>query len=131
MSERKIKDLSASVHRRLLNKAREEPFNELLLPSQTYIRSSNRHQMTFIVSYKYKEIVILRGVNSMTRTTVILDDELLSAAKRITGEKKTSRVLNKALEDMVRRAKIKRLLALKDSDLIELSNEEIEELDQP
>ncbi|MBU4175182.1 MAG: type II toxin-antitoxin system VapB family antitoxin [Actinobacteria bacterium] len=67
----------------------------------------------------------------MTRTTVILDDELLGAAKRITGEKKTSRVLNRALEDMVRRAKIKKLLALKDSDLIELSNEEIEELDQP
>ena len=66
----------------------------------------------------------------MTRTTVILDDKLLSAAKRLTGEKKTSRVLNRALEDMVRRAKIKRLLALKDSDIIELSNEEIEELDQ-
>jgi len=64
----------------------------------------------------------------MARTTIILNDELLEQAKRITGEVKTSRVVNKALEEMVRRQRVKDLLALKGSGIIELSNEEIEEL---
>lgn len=64
----------------------------------------------------------------MARTTIILNDELLEQAKRITGEVKTSRVVNKALEEMVRRERVKDLIALKGSGIIELSNEEIEEL---
>ncbi|MFH1150346.1 MAG: type II toxin-antitoxin system VapB family antitoxin [Actinomycetota bacterium] len=64
----------------------------------------------------------------MTRTTVIIDDDLLEQAKEITGETKTSRVLNVALESLVRRAKINRLIAMRGSGIIELTNEEIEEL---
>jgi|BarGraNGADG00312_2_1021985.scaffolds.fasta_scaffold190663_1 Arc/MetJ family transcription regulator len=64
----------------------------------------------------------------MARTTIILNDELLEQAKRITGEVKTSRVVNKALEEMVRRERVKDIIALKGSGIIELSNEEIEEL---
>jgi len=64
----------------------------------------------------------------MTRTTVFLNDELLEKAKELTGESKTSRVINKALEEFVRRERLKDLLALKGSGIIELSNDEIEEL---
>ena len=64
----------------------------------------------------------------MARTTIILNDELLEQAKRITGEVKTSRVVNKALEEMVRRERVKDIIALKGSGIIEVSNEEIEEL---
>jgi|GEM_PF-749806 Arc/MetJ family transcription regulator len=64
----------------------------------------------------------------MSRTTVFINDELLEEAKKITGESKTSRVLNVALEALVKRARLNSLLAKRGSGLIELSNEEIEEL---
>lgn len=64
----------------------------------------------------------------MARTTVILNDELLDEAKRITGEKVTSRVLNAALEALVRKEKLKEAAALRGSEIVELTNEEIEEL---
>lgn len=64
----------------------------------------------------------------MTRTTVFIDENLLEEAKKITGETKTSRVLNAALESLVRRARLDRLIAMKGSGIIELSNDEIEEL---
>ncbi len=57
MSERKIKDLSASVHRRLLNKAREEnrPFNELL---QYYAMERFLYRLS---KSQYSEKFILKG----------------------------------------------------------------------
>lgn len=64
----------------------------------------------------------------MSRTTIILNDELLEEARRLTGETKVSRVINKALESLVRTEKIKKLISLRGSGIIELSNEEIEEL---
>jgi len=66
----------------------------------------------------------------MTRTTVILNEVLLEEAKQIAGESKTSRVINKALEAFVKRERMKHLLALRGSGIIELSNEEIEELNE-
>jgi hypothetical protein len=66
----------------------------------------------------------------MARTTVFINDELLEEAKHITGESKTSRVLNVALESLVKRARLNNLIAMKGSGVIELSNEEIEELGQ-
>lgn len=64
----------------------------------------------------------------MSRTTVIINDDLLEQAKEITGETKTSRVLNAALEALVKRARINRLIAMRGSGIIELTDEEIEEL---
>lgn len=66
----------------------------------------------------------------MARTTVFIKDELLEEAKAITGESKTSRVLNVALEALVKRARLISLIAMKGSGVIELSNERIEELGQ-
>ncbi|MBN2169119.1 MAG: type II toxin-antitoxin system VapB family antitoxin [Actinobacteria bacterium] len=64
----------------------------------------------------------------MTRTTIIIDDEMLGEAKRITGEVKTSRVVNKALEMLVRKEKLKEFAALRGSGIVDITDEELEEM---
>ena len=65
----------------------------------------------------------------MSRTTIIVNDDLLKEAKKITGESKTSRVVNAALQALVNRERLERIIAMRGSDIIELSNDEIEELE--
>jgi Arc/MetJ family transcription regulator len=47
------------------------------------------------------------------RTTVLLDDELITKAKSFTGLKKTSQVLTKILDEYVRRESQLRLAQLR------------------
>lgn len=50
------------------------------------------------------------------RTTVTLEDRLVDEAQRLTGTKERSRLLNQALESLVRQESARRLAALGGSD---------------
>jgi hypothetical protein len=67
------------------------------------------------------------------RTTLNIDRELLEEAAEITGERNLGRVVNKALEELVRRQKMEELIALAGKieivdNLDELEGLEIEEM---
>lgn len=51
----------------------------------------------------------------MKRTNLVLDEELLEEATRLSGAKTYSAAVNRALEDFVRRAKARRILELRGS----------------
>lgn len=51
----------------------------------------------------------------MKRTNLVLDEELLEEATRLSGAKTYSAAVNRALEDFVRRAKARRILDLRGS----------------
>ena len=53
----------------------------------------------------------------MKRTNLVLDDALLEEATRLSGERTYSRTVERALEEMVRRIKAKRILDLAGSGL--------------
>ncbi len=53
----------------------------------------------------------------MKRTTLVLDEEILEEAIRLSGQKTYSGVVGLALEDLVRRIKARSILALKGSGL--------------
>jgi len=55
----------------------------------------------------------------MKRTNLVLNEELLEEATRLSGEKTYSRVVQRALEDYVRRIKAHRILDLRGSGLWE------------
>jgi Arc/MetJ family transcription regulator len=51
----------------------------------------------------------------MKRTNLVLDEELLEQATRLSGEKTYSAAVMRALEDFVRRAKARQILELRGS----------------
>ena len=51
----------------------------------------------------------------MKRTNLVLNEDLLEEATRLSGEKTYSRAVERALEDFVRRIKARRILELKGS----------------
>ena len=55
----------------------------------------------------------------MKRTNLVLDEELLEEATRISGERTYSRTVERALRDFVQRAKARRILDLAGSGLWE------------
>lgn len=55
----------------------------------------------------------------MKRTKLVLDEELLEEATRLSGEKTYSATVMRALEDFVRRAKSRQILELRGSGLWE------------
>ncbi len=55
----------------------------------------------------------------MKRTNLVLDEELLKEATRLSGEKTYSHAVNRALKDFVQRAKARRILELAGSGLWE------------
>jgi Arc/MetJ family transcription regulator len=55
----------------------------------------------------------------MKRTNLVLDEELLEEATRVSGEKTYSAAVMRALEDFVRRARARRILELRGSGLWE------------
>jgi Arc/MetJ family transcription regulator len=59
------------------------------------------------------------GVRSihMKRTNLVLNEQLLEEATRLSGERTYSRTVERALEDFVRRAKARRILELAESGL--------------
>jgi hypothetical protein len=55
----------------------------------------------------------------MKRTNVVIREELLEEATRLSGERTYSRTIERALEDFVRRIKARRILELAGSGLWE------------
>jgi Arc/MetJ family transcription regulator len=55
----------------------------------------------------------------MKRTNLVLDEQLLEQATRLSGEKTYSKAVERALEDFVRRAKARQILELAGSGLWE------------
>jgi Arc/MetJ family transcription regulator len=55
----------------------------------------------------------------MKRTNLVLDEEILEEATRLSGEKTYSATVMRALEDFVRRAKARQILDLRGSGLWE------------
>ncbi|TDI48052.1 MAG: type II toxin-antitoxin system VapB family antitoxin [Acidobacteria bacterium] len=55
----------------------------------------------------------------MKRTNLVLDEELLEEATRLSGERTYSAAVNQALRDYVRRAKANRILELAGTGLWE------------
>jgi Arc/MetJ family transcription regulator len=53
----------------------------------------------------------------MKRTNLVLDEELLNEARRLSGERTYSAVVNLALRDLVRRIRARRILELAGSGL--------------
>lgn len=53
----------------------------------------------------------------MKRTNLVLDEQLLEEATRISGERTYSRAVERALRDFVQRAKARRILELAGSGL--------------
>lgn len=51
----------------------------------------------------------------MKRTNVVLREDLLEEATRLSGERTYSRTIERALEDFVRRAKARQILSLRGS----------------
>jgi putative antitoxin of VapBC-like toxin-antitoxin system len=66
----------------------------------------------------------------MKRTNVVLNEQLLEEATRLSGERTYSRTIERALEDFVRRIKARRILELAGSglwegDLSEMRNDQM------
>jgi Arc/MetJ family transcription regulator len=66
-----------------------------------------------------------RHTMRMKRTNLVLDEHLLEEATRVTGEKTYSAAVNRALDELVKRAKARRILDLRgsgtwDGDLAEM-----------
>lgn len=55
----------------------------------------------------------------MKRTNLVLDERLLEEATRLSGERTYSRTVERALEELVRRVKARRILELAGSGLWE------------
>lgn len=53
----------------------------------------------------------------MKRTNLVLDERLLEEAVRVSGERTYSRAVGRALDDFVRRARARKILALAGSGL--------------
>ncbi len=53
----------------------------------------------------------------MKRTNLVLDEHLLEEAVRVSGERTYSRAVERALDDFVRRARARKILALAGSGL--------------
>jgi hypothetical protein len=53
----------------------------------------------------------------MKRTNLVLREELLEEAQRLSGERTYSRTVERALDEFVRRAKARRILDLRGSGL--------------
>ena len=47
------------------------------------------------------------------RTTITIDDDLMTQLMRITGESSPAKALRQAVQDYVRQARVKKLLALR------------------
>lgn len=68
----------------------------------------------------------------MKRTNLVLDEQLLEEALRLSGERTYSRAVQRALQDFVRRARAGRILELAGSglwegDLAEMRSDRVDE----
>ena len=79
------------------------------------IRGVSRNVRGFIVVFKLSEMYNIH----MKRTNLVLDEHLLDEATRLSGERTYSRTVERALRDLVRRVKARRILELAGSGLWE------------
>lgn len=63
------------------------------------------------------------------RTTINIDEKLLAEALKVTGEKNRGRVVNRALEEMIRRRRLAELRSLRGAIDIEDNLAELERLE--
>ena len=56
------------------------------------------------------------------RTTLELDEHLVEAALKLTGEKNRGKAVNKALAEYIRRQKVEQLIALMDEIELDLDD---------
>ncbi|MBU1672362.1 MAG: type II toxin-antitoxin system VapB family antitoxin [Actinobacteria bacterium] len=61
----------------------------------------------------------------MPRTTVVIDNDLLAEAKKVSGIKTTRGVLEEGLREVIRRARIEEILSLMGSGIIDMTLEEL------
>ncbi len=59
------------------------------------------------------------------RTTINVDEKLLADIVETTGQKTKSKAVQKALEEYLRRERLKGLLALQGSNIIDLDQEDL------
>lgn len=64
----------------------------------------------------------------MAKTTVVIDDNLLKAAKKATGERTIRATINAALQEVVRKQYKKELLAMRGSGIVSLTDAELSEM---
>ena len=64
----------------------------------------------------------------MSRTTVDIDDDLITEAKEALGERTTKRTIQVALEQVVKNKRVKELLDLKGSGIVSLSPDDLKKL---
>lgn len=62
------------------------------------------------------------------RTTIDIDDKLLEEVKKLTGVKAKKELINLSLKEFIRGKKVKHLLSLYGSSLIDLTPEDVENL---
>jgi Arc/MetJ family transcription regulator len=62
----------------------------------------------------------------MPRTTLEIDDRLLSEAKRVSGIKTTKKVVDEGLKMIIRQSKLKHAALQRGSRLSELTHDELE-----
>jgi len=63
---------------------------------------------------------------TMPRTTIEIDDRLLSEAKKASGQSTTKGVVHEGLKLLVRQSKLRKYASLRGSGLTELTHEELE-----
>lgn len=74
--------------------------------------------------------MVARYTMRMKRTNLVLDEKLLEEATRLSGDKTYSATVQRALKELVRRAKAKQILELRGSGLWDGSLSEMRD-DQP
>jgi len=63
------------------------------------------------------------------RTTITIDDDLMTQLMRITGESSPAKALRQAVQDYVRQARVKKLLALRGQVALEDNWQELRALE--
>lgn len=61
----------------------------------------------------------------MTRLSITLDDELVEEARRLTNSRTKREAIERALTELVQRERMAKLIALIDSDAVDMTPEEL------
>ena len=61
----------------------------------------------------------------MTRLSITIDEDLLEDARRLTNSRTKREAIERALQEVVQRRRVEKLIALIDSDAIDMTPEEL------
>lgn len=70
-------------------------------------------------------ILMVPGDDTMTRLSITVDDELVEEAKRLTNSRTKRATIERALTELIQRQRIAKLIALIDSDAVDMTPEEL------